>query len=163
MKLYELSSNILQLETVLEEQLDAPEELRGEALKFLDELKVSKAEKIENCVSLLKNWEALEVAIKAEETALKARRESLEKRADWLKNYLSFCLQPGEKFESARCKVSWRKSESVEIQDESLIPEIYQKIETVTKIDKKAIKDAYSAGGEVPGAIIVKKNNLLIK
>lgn len=163
MKLFEISKDILALEDALESDTEAPETIRGEALKYLEELKISKAEKIENCVALLKNWEALETAIKAEETALKARRDSLEKRAEWLKNYLSFCLLPGEKFESAKCKVSWRKSESVEIQDESIIPEIYQRVETVTKIDKKAIKDAYNAGGEVPGAIIVKKNNIVIK
>jgi len=163
MKLYELSTSILQLETVLEEQLDAPEELRGEALKFLDELKLSKTEKVENCVSLLKNWEALEVAIKAEETALKARRESLERRAEWLKNYLSFCLQPGEKFETARCKVSWRKSESVQILDESKVPLEYTEEVVTRKVNKALIKDAIKNGADIPGAELIKKNNLVIK
>lgn len=163
MKLYELSTSILQLETVLEEQLDAPEELRGEALKFLDELKLSKTEKVENCVSLLKNWEALEVAIKAEETALKARRESLERRAEWLKNYLSFCLQPGEKFETARCKVSWRKSESVQISDESKVPLEYTEEVVTRKVNKALIKDAIKNGADIPGAELIKKNNLVIK
>jgi hypothetical protein len=163
MKLFDITSQLLQLEDALEQAEGVDETTLTEAQVYLDGLKLERTEKIENCVALLKNWEALETAIKAEETALKARRESLEKRAEWLKNYLSYCLQPGEKFETAKCKISWRKSESVEILDEQKIPEKYLKTETIKKVDKKAIRDTFKAGGEVEGAELREKNNLTIK
>jgi len=163
MKLYELTSDIARLEELLESNPEASEVVKSEALEFLQEMQVSRAEKIENCVALLKNWEALETAIKAEETALKARRESLEKRAQWLKNYLGYCLQPGEKFESAKCKISWRKSETVEIQEEAKIPPQFWREKVTREVDKKAIKETFQAGGEVEGVTIIKKNNLIIK
>lgn len=163
MKLFDITSQLLQLENALEQAEGVEESTLLEAQQYLDGLKLERTEKIENCVALLKNWEALETAIKAEETALKARRESLEKRADWLRSYLSYCLQPGEKFETAKCKISWRKSESVEILDEEKIPEEYLKTETIKKVHKKAIKEALKAGGEVPGAELREKNNLTIK
>lgn len=159
MKLYEISKDIALLEAMLEQQ-DAPLE---EAQSFLNELKGTKAEKVENCVALLKNWIALEEAIKAEEAALKARRESLEKRAEWLKNYLSYCLPPGEKYETARCKITWRKSESVEIVDEECIPEIFTEEVVTRKINKAVIKDVLKSGEDVPGAKLIKRNNLVIK
>lgn len=163
MKLFDITSQLLQLENALESAEGVDETTLTEAQTYLDGLKLERTEKIENCVALLKNWQHLETAIKAEETALKARRESLEKRAEWLKNYLGYCLQPGEKFETAKCKISWRKSESVEILDEEKIPAEFFKTETVKKVDKKAIRDTYRAGGEVPGAELREKNNLTIK
>ena len=163
MKLFDITSQLLQLENSLEQAEGVDETTLTEAQVYLDGLKLERTEKIENCVALLKNWQALETAIKAEETALKARRESLEKRADWLRSYLGYCLQPGEKFETAKCKISWRKSESIEILDEEKIPEEYIKIETARKVDKKAIRDTFKAGGEVPGAELREKNNLTIK
>ena len=163
MKLFDITSQLLQLENALESAEGVDETTLTEAQAYLDGLKLERTEKIENCVALLKNWEALETAIKAEETALRARRESLEKRAEWLKSYLGYCLQPGEKFETAKCKISWRKSESVEILNEEKIPEEYLKTEIVKKVDKKAIRDTLKAGGEVEGAELREKNNLTIK
>jgi hypothetical protein len=163
MKLFDITSQLLQLESALENADNVDESTLTEAQAYLDGLKLERTEKIENCVALLKNWYALQDAIKAEETALKARRESLQKRADWLKNYLSFCLKPGEKFETAKCKILWRKSESIEVLHEEKIPEFYKKIEYTTKIDKKAIREAIKAGGEVEGATLKQNNSLVIK
>ena len=163
MKLFDITSQLLQLENALENAEGVEESTLIEAQEYLDGLKLERTEKIENCVALLKNWDALETAIKAEETALKARRESLERRAIWLKHYIGFCLQPGEKFESARCKVSWRKSELVEITNEVNVPDEYTEEVVTKKINKALIKNAIKNGLEVPGAELIKKNNLVIK
>lgn len=163
MKLYELSKEIACLEHLTECEPTASDETLAEAQEYLNNLKLERSEKIESCVALIKNWEALEDAIKAEEAALKARRESLERRAIWLKHYIGFCLQPGERFESARCKVSWRKSESVEITNEVNVPDEYTEWVVTKKINKALIKDAIKNGLEVPGAELIRKNNLVIK
>ena len=151
------------MESAIEQAEHEGHTIPEEALTILAEMKVAKAEKIDGCLSLLKNWEGLEHAIKLEEEALAKRRQALAARIDWLKSYLGYNLQEGEKYESARGKINWRKSESVEILDEQVIPEFYTKVEYNKKIDKKAIKDALKAGETVPGAELRQKNNLVIK
>lgn len=163
MKLYELTKQMVTLEAMVESESSSPTDNLVEAEKFLNQVMLERADKIEGCVALLKNWEALKVAIKAEEDALAARRASLDARIDWLENYVGFCLQPGEKFESSRCKLSWRKSQSVTIVDESKIPQEYTEEVTERKINKMVIKDALKSGKEVPGAVLLTKNNLVIK
>jgi hypothetical protein len=163
MKLYELSKDIARLEYLIESETSNSGNQLEEAQTYLNELKIEKADKIESCVALLKNWAALEEAIKAEETALKARRDSLQKRAEWLKHYIGFHLQPGDKFETARCKITWRKSESLEVTDESQVPDEYTEQVVTRKINKALIKDAIKSGADVPGAQLLKKNNLIIK
>lgn len=63
---------------------------------------------------------------------------------------------------SNRCKVSWRKSVSVEIQDESRVPEDYKKEKVIVNIDKVSIKKALTGGEDVPGASLLEKQNVQI-
>ena len=98
----------------------------------------------------------------AEKEAFAAREKAALNKADSLKNYLTYALQ-GQKFSTARCAVSFRKSEAVEILDEASIPQNYV-VETVsTKPDKKTIKEAIKAGQEVAGCRLVENLNLSIK
>ena len=101
-------------------------------------------------------------AIKAEEQALAKRRKQAENKADWLKRYVAQALE-GEKFKTPRVAISYRTSEAVEILDEDLIPEEFLMIKTEYKPDKKAIKDELKVGGEVEGAVLVKRTSLQIK
>jgi hypothetical protein len=60
-------------------------------------------------------------------------------------------------------KINFRKSTSVEIEDETLIPELYFETVVTKKIIKKDIGDILKAGLEVPGAILKNNKNLQIK
>jgi len=62
-------------------------------------------------------------------------------------------------------KLSIRKSSSVDIVDESVIPEEYLNTRTIveTKPDKNKIKEALSNSIEVPGCIIKINDNLNLK
>ncbi len=93
----------------------------GEILNVdaLEALEMERAKKIENVACLYKNVSADAAAIKAEETALKKRREAIERTAERLKAYLSAALN-GEKFTSPRAAVTFRKSESVAVDNEPL-------------------------------------------
>ena len=59
-------------------------------------------------------------------------------------------------------KLSYRKSEVVEVYDETKIPKEFIKVETKETPMKAEIKKAIKNGAIVEGATVVTKNNLTI-
>ena len=157
MNLYELNKAIVDFDLEIDEET-------GEVLNAdeLDQITLARDEKIENIALWVKDLLAEADAIKAEEQALAKRRKQAENKADWLKRYVAQALE-GEKFKTPRVAISYRTSEAVEILDEDLIPEEFLMIKTEYKPDKKAIKDELKVGGEVEGAVLVKRTSLQIK
>ena len=161
MNLYEIDQAIL-------DQVD-PE--TGEILDYeaFSELKMAREEKIEGMALWHKNLTAEATAIQAEEISLAERRKALEKKAASLKAYLTELLS-GSKFSTARVACSFRKSKSVEIQDEA---EFIRRMEETQHfeylkfspptVNRTEITNAIKAGQTVPGAQLVEKNNLSIK
>lgn len=140
------------------------DEETGEILnaKDLDELQMAREQKLENIGLFIKNIEAEAAAVKAEKDSMAARQKRLENKADSLRKYLAYALN-GEKFSTPRVAMSWRKSESVNIPDDTAIDDRFCNITVVKKPDKKVIKDALKAGQHVFGAELVTKQNLQIK
>lgn len=128
----------------------------------LNELQMARDEKIENIAIMIKNYKAEAEAIKAEKMNLAKRQQVMENRTEWLKRYLASNLDPGEKVSTPRASISWRKSETVEVEDIWKIPDQYLKRRDPDP-DKTAIKAALKAGEQVTGAMLVTKNNLQIK
>ena len=128
----------------------------------LGQLELAKDEKIENIGLFIKNLSADIVELKAEEKALAERRKAKENKAEYLKNVLSVSLG-GNKFETAKIALSFRKSEQVKISDADNLPKEFL-IEKVTiSPDKTAIKKAIKGGQDVVGAEIITVQNLQIK
>lgn len=103
--------------------------------------------------------EALEVEI----DRLAERQAQAKKTADRLAERLTQALNlfGKDKFETTKCKVSFRTSKAIEILDESILPEEFFKItKTPCKSD---IKTAINEGKEVAGAVLVEKKNIQIK
>jgi len=151
---------------VLAEALQIAEENNGvvpdDLAAKLDALEMARDIKIENCVKFYKNETALAAMIEQELDALERRIKSHKSKSEWMKNYLSKSITPGQKFEYSCGKISWRESTATEIINESLLPE------KCFKVEKKAIL------GEVKKCIeektidesiakIVKRNNIQIK
>lgn len=162
MKLYEINEEL--------EKLIDPETGEIANIEAFEQLSMERETKLENIALWIKNLDSDAAAIRAEEKALAERRRTMENRADGLKDYLAVMLGEGEKFETPRVKLSWRKSESVKI----LIPEAdfitwanavrsdllrYNEPE----LDKTAIKKALQDGEEITAATLLKSNNLQIK
>lgn len=149
------------IEAFFEENVD-PE--TGEILNIeqFDELNLAREQKIENIGLYYKNLVAEAEMVKAEAKNMADRQKRLERKAESLKNYLAYALQ-GEKFSTPRMAVSYRKSESVNISDESLLDDKYCNVSVVKKPDKKVIKDALKSGKEVKGAELIVKNNISVK
>lgn len=159
--LYELNAKLAVYEMEFDE--DTGEWINEDEL---DALNMERDEKIENICLWAKNLRAEASAIKAEEKALADRRKSKENKADRLEDYVALNLD-GAKFETPRVKILWRKSESVEILDESKIPDEFLDISTVRKPVKAEIKK-YLKGIEgsdetCEWARIDAKNNMSIK
>ena len=161
MKLYEIDQAILAL-------VD-PE--TGEILDYeaFAELKLAREEKVEGMALWCKNLDAEAAAIKAEENALAERRKPLERKSANLKKYITEILA-GDKFTTARVACTFRKSKSVEIQDEAEFIRTMQEGQhfeylkySPPTVNRNEITNAIKAGKEVPGAQLVEKCNLSIK
>lgn len=129
----------------------------------LDALLMERTDKIEGVALLYKNVCAEATAIKAEEDNLKKRREALEKKKDGLARYLERALA-GERFETAKVAVTYRRSEAVKIDDAVFFKRPPARFVKVTKTaDRTAIKAALKAGEKVRGASLEERQNMNIK
>ena len=154
-------ANIYEINQSILECLDAE---TGEIIdpERLDALLMEKDQKIEGVVCWIKNLVSDADAIKAEKDALAEREAKCRKKADDLKNWLAKVLE-GQKFTTAKCAVSFRKSTKLEIVDAESIPKEFM-VETVTtKPDANAIKALLKSGQKVSGCALVENNNIQIK
>lgn len=120
-------------------------------------------EKAINYGYVIRSFEYENDIIDAEIKRLKALKEQKEKAIQKLKDAVSDAmnLYGIEKVESPELKLSFRKSESIEI-SENLDKRFM--IEKVTlQPDKVAIKEAIKKGEQVDGAVLVINQNLQIK
>lgn len=161
MNLFEINNQIENFEFEFDE-------LTGEVLNLeeLDELKLTRDEKIENIALFIKNLKADEKALDDEIKSLKARMESKSRKIDNLSRYLEITLG-NNKFESPKCKVSWWKSKQVVIDDEKQFIDQFSDTSMVTrkvdmKINKTEVKK-YLQENKCSIAHIEEKQNLQIK
>lgn len=125
------------------------------------ELQISMTDKLEGLGCWIKNLEAEAAALKAEEQAFAERRKSVERQIANKKQYLSNFLQ-GSPFETLRVKISFRKSETLEVSDDAKIPEEFLKYKQ-PEVDKIYLKKAVKEGLVLEGVQLVQKQNLQIK
>ena len=96
---------------------------------------------------------------------LEERKAYVKKNKERMKTIVGSAMEEFgiNKIKSETLQLSFRKSESVDIFDESLVDDRFKKVKTEISIDKTAIKNAIKNGEDVQGAKIVEKNNLQIK
>jgi len=153
-KLYEIDLGILEcLDDETGEVLD---------MERLTALTMERNEKIINVACWFKNLRAEAEAIKAERDNLTERLRIKNAKADGLKDWLAYAAD-GQKFDTPRVQIGWRKSDSVSFTDERAIPDRFKEQVIEIKISKDDIKRALKAGETVPGAEIVSNNNIQIK
>ena len=119
---------------------------------------------------MLKSIDADITAIKAEETHLAERRKAKQNAYDRIKAYLSDELQKAgiSKLETARSKITFRKSASVKIDDDIFFDWAESNGKDLLtysqpKANLTAIKKAIGDGEVIPGAQIDEKQNIQIK
>jgi hypothetical protein len=128
----------------------------------LETLFMERNQKIENVALWIKNLQSDALAFKAEKEAFAEREKAANAKIEQLKKYLAQALD-GQKFSTGKCAVSFRRSEQVEVLDETIIPRAYM-VETVTyKPDKKLIKEMLKDGEQVSGCQLIENLNPQIK
>lgn len=158
MKLYEIDNAIL----------DCIDMETGEVIDIekLNELQMERDTKIENVACWIKDLKAEAEAIKKEKQALADRQKAAENKAESLKKWLAYALN-GEKFKTAKCAVSFRKSEIVEVTDAGIKSLMKEHDELLTykapEPNKTAIKQALKDGLNVDGVQLVHNTSTIIK
>ena len=154
--LYELNQSIASFELEIDEET-------GEILNTdeLDALVMERDTKMENIALWIKNLKADAKAYKEEKDSFATKERIAKNKADRLTAYLQDALA-GEKFQTSKVTISYRKSQSVEITDLSVIPQGFLK-EQAPVPDKAAIKEMLKSGTMVAGATLVEKQNMTIK
>lgn len=154
--LYELTGQFLDIYNM---ELD--DETKLDTLDSID-WQIDYESKVENYVKVIKNTEADVEARKNEIKRLTELNRADERKNERLKEVLkeSMDLTGHERVDTSLFKVSFRKSEAVEV-DDLLLPEAY-KVAT-WKADKKRLKEDLKNGLEILGAELVERKNLSIR
>lgn len=136
----------------------------GEIIDFesLNALMMEREAKVESVALWIKNLLADAAAIKAEKDALSEREAKCRDKAENLKKWLVNALE-GQKFSTARCAVSFRKSMTVEVENVAMIPAELLRVKTTVEPDKTAIKALLKDGQAVKGCCLVENQNIQIK
>nr|DAU75596.1 MAG TPA: resistance protein [Caudoviricetes sp.] len=154
--LYELTGQFLDIYN-----MELGEETKLDTLDSID-WQTDYENKVENYVKVIKNTEADIEARKNEIKRLtdlnRADKRKIERMEENLKE--SMVVTGHEQVDTTLFKVSFRKSEAVEV-DDLLLPEAY-KVATY-KPDKKRLKEDLKNGLEILGAELVERKNLSIR
>mgnify|MGYP000105758890 CR=1 FL=1 len=157
MKLYELTSDLIELEN-----LDLDDE------SIADTLEAVSGEFNDKAVAILKFTENMNSDIESlshEIKRLQERKKLFENRKARIREYLLYNLEKSgiNKIECPFFTASIRKgSESVDIENIELLTDEYVTVEVLEKPDKNAIKRDLKAGKEISGAKLVRGANTII-
>lgn len=167
MRLYDIANEYVEFLDLVESG-EIPEDCIEDTLESIT---FAIEEKVDNIACMLKNLDAEITAIEAEKKRLAERIKVKTRAYERLKDYLSQTLLRADikKVETARNKISFRKSEVVEIADESAFlnwasthRDEFLKYSQPT-IDKTLVKEALKADEEIVGATLVTRQNVQIK
>lgn len=165
LSLYEIDMGIRSFLDSLYDSMDEDGCVPEGDFEALEALNEARDAKIDNIACYIKELDARAKARKAESDRLKKLAESDNKKVERLKEYLSRSMVASGNlnFDSERTHISFRKSESVLIPDESVIPKKWMAKKIEYKPDKKAISAFLKGGGKVKGATLETKQNIQIK
>src|ERR1700756_2798227 len=164
LSLYTLSS---QVEQILSSP-DAIDPETGElSAALVDALAMTKDKGVSVCAYIL-NQDAVVAAIEAHETQVAARKAAIVSKQIKLREYLATSMKRAGISEitatdgTFSAKLHIERDASVEIFDEAQIPAKFMKAPKppAPKPSKTDISKAIKAGGEVPGARIIKRDRL---
>lgn len=164
MNLYQIDKAYLD---VIESGFSVDEET-GELLfteEDLDSLQAEYSDKVDNIACYIKDLDSLNDSISKEIKALQERKKWNDAKAERLKGYITSSMKKRglNKLESARNKVSFRKSTSVQVIDESLVDDEFMKVKIERSVDKKKVSELLKKGQNVAGCMLVENTNIQIK
>jgi hypothetical protein len=158
--IYQLTTEALEIASLLEENELTPE-IEQALVINQDELK----EKALNYAYVIRTFEDDVTAIENEIKRLRALKEAKTNSIERLRESISTAMNIYgiEKVESPLLKLSFRKSEAVEITNEEVLPMSFKTEKVTYTPNKTKIKEAIKNGETVFGAILQINSNLQIK
>lgn len=162
LSIYQIEQDHLQL---IEQLMENGGELTPEIESSLKINQENLTTKGTNYGYIIKQLEGECAIIKSEKDRLDALQKTRERSIERLKSALSTAMQifQVEEIKSPVMKISFRRSESVEIDNLDLVPFDYKILKESVTADKKAIKAAIESGVDVQGARIQINQNIQIK
>lgn len=161
-KIYELNQQIAACIEYDAEHVVNTEDGEILNLEQFEALQMERDAKVEGLACYIKNKVADAEAIYAEIDVLSQRAAVMKKEAERCKAYLAGVLY-GAKFETPRCKITWRKSEICNVLSVDALPDEYKRTKVTVDADKTKIKKAIKDGVEIPGAEVIEKLNMTLK
>ena len=132
-------------------------------INALNALEMEREKKITNVACAAKNAKALADALKTEKQEIEKRMKAAEKTVASCKEYILNALN-GVKIENERCKISYRRSTSVEVADNIDFDKLPADLVKITKeVKKSEAKKAIEEGQTVEGCRLVEKMSVQIK
>lgn len=129
---------------------------------YLDQLEMLRDQKIEGVALYCKELAYFAGEIAKEIETLTARKKAAENAVKGMKAWLAEACS-AKKFETPRCKVSFRTTESTIIDNEDAVPMDYKTEQISYSISKTEIKEAIKSGVTVPGAHLQSNISTIIK
>lgn len=163
MRLYEINSEIENL--ILNATDPETGEISESALEELINLNMEKEQKMENLLLYIKDLKTFKNNLKEEKANITDRMAKVDNKITNLENFAQHMLN-GEKFNTTKVAVSYRKSKSVELKDNFLdwaIDNCKSLVRTKYEADKTKITELLKQGEEVPYAELVEKTSMTIK
>lgn len=160
MRLYDIDVNLRALWNKIAEQEG---EITEEDMQMLNELEIAKTDKLEGYGVIIREMKSEIDECDAEMKRIKEIADRKKNAMERLKKSLQEFMIGNEidKFESVKVKLSFRKSQSLEIEEDAIIPEDLMRIKK--EPDKTAIKEFIVNGGELQGVHLLDKKNIQIK
>lgn len=126
-------------------------------------LEMERGAKLEGYAMVIKNLESDVNGIDSEIKRLTERKKFMQNNISNMKERMAETLQAveGNRLKTDKFTFSFRKSTSVSIEDETLIPP--QFIKTETRISKSELTKALKNGEEIHGASLVENQSLSIR
>ena len=135
----------------------------------LEALQMERDEKIEKVALWYKNLCSDAEAYKKEKDSLAEKQKAAENKAESLKKWIDNACN-GNQFKTTKVDIKYRKSETVDIEDENAFVDWAMRTENDDLLkysaptpNKTAIKQAIKSGLNVECASIQQKNNINIK
>ena len=162
MNIYQIEQQYLALtESIIEQGGEVTEEQQTA-------LAITTAELQQKSVAygyVVKQYQAETDVLDAEIKRLQAMKRSRDNTITRLKQTVKDAMEMAgiTEIKGDTFKLSFRKSEAVEITDAGVLPDLYITRTVTESPNKVLIKEAIKAGATVPGAELVVNNNLQIK
>lgn len=164
-KTYRAMTIAPEIDALIESAIDETGEIVNEvALSQADELIKERTVLLTDLAAWVKWAEQTRITeIDSRIEQLRKDRARFEKAIEFAEKAIRANLPEGQKLKTDDVSVSWRKSESVIVSDAAFLPEKFQRVKTTIEADKKALKEALTAGEKIEGVSLEARQHLVIK